>query len=212
MSAFYNDLYVFAPQHNRWIRYTSPSAPLPRSGHQMSVHPLTGNMYLFGGTFPPIILYHRYGLLTAGEFSSPKGNTFYHYNDLHQLHPQSRQFTRIQTSGPAPSARSGHRMIFWRHFLILFGGFHDTSSITKYHNDLWVFDTVEEKWTEIKSGRAPEARSGFTFLTSSEGGVVIGGYAKVKGNNGKLRGVIYNGITRCKRMLTTRYLGTEDEC
>src|SRR5579859_1555284 len=48
-STFYNDLYVFAPPHNRWIRYTSPSAPLPRSGHQMAVHPLTGNMYLFGG-------------------------------------------------------------------------------------------------------------------------------------------------------------------
>ena len=96
--------------------------------------------------------------------------------------------------------------------MILFGGFHDTSSITKYHNDLWVFDTVEEKWTEIKSGRAPEARSGFTFLTSSDGGVVIGGYAKVKGNNGKLRGVVHNGITLSKCMLKTRYLGFEDVC
>ena len=51
-SAFYNDLYVFSPFHNRWTRYTSPSAPLPRSGHQMAVHPLTGNMYLFGGYSP----------------------------------------------------------------------------------------------------------------------------------------------------------------
>ena len=68
-----------------------------------------------------------------GEFSSPKGNTFYHYSDLHQLNPQTRQFTKIQTSGPCPSARSGHRMIFWRHLLLLFGGFHDTSSVTKYH-------------------------------------------------------------------------------
>lgn len=131
-----------------------------------------------------------------GEFSSPKGNTFYHYSDLHQLNPQTRQFTKIQTSGPSPSARSGHRMIFWRHLLLIFGGFHDTSSITKYHNDLWVFDSVEEKWTEIKSphGRCPEPRSGFTFLPSMDGGVVIGGYTKVKGNAGKLRGVIYNGL------------------
>jgi len=87
-------------------------------------------------------------------------------------------------------------MIFWRHHLLLFGGFHDTSSITKYHNDLWVFDSVEEKWTEIKpvGGRSPEPRSGFTFLSSMEGGVVIGGYAKVKGSAGKLKGMIYNGI------------------
>jgi len=86
-------------------------------------------------------------------------------------------------------------MIFWRHYLLVFGGFHDTSSVTKYHNDLWVFDCVEEKWTEIKpvGGRSPEPRSGFTFLPSMEGGVVIGGYAKVKGPAGKLRGVIYNG-------------------
>jgi len=158
----------------------------------MAVHPLTGNMYLFGGTKPPT----RSKLTYIGEFSSPKGNTFYHYSDLHQLNSQSRQFTRIQTSGSSPSARSGHRMIFWRHYLLLFGGFHDTSSITKYHNDLWVFDSVEEKWTEIKpvGGRCPEARSGFTFLPGMEGGVVIGGYAKVKGNAGKLRGVIYNGM------------------
>lgn len=115
---------------------------------------------------------------------------------MYVLNPQSRQFTRVQTSGPSPSARSGHRMIFWRHYLLLFGGFHDTSSVTKYHNDLWVFDSVEEKWTEIKpiGGRSPEPRSGFTFLPSNEGGVVIGGYAKVKGPAGKLRGLIYNGI------------------
>ena len=77
--------------------------------------------------------------------------------------------------------------------MVLFGGFHDTSSVTKYHNDLWVFDSVEEKWTEIK-GKGPEPRSGFTFLPSMDGGVVIGGYAKVKGTAGKLRGTIYNGI------------------
>jgi len=89
-------------------------------------------------------------------------------------------------------------MIFWRHYLLVFGGFHDTSSVTKYHNDLWVFDSVEEKWTEIKpvGGRSPEPRSGFTFLPSMEGGVVIGGYAKVKGVAGKLRGVIYNGTAQ----------------
>ena len=99
-------------------------------------------------------------------------------------------------------------MIFWRHYLLLFGGFHDTSSITKYHNDFWVFDTVEEKWTEIKAvgGRSPEPRSGFTFLPSMEGGVVIGGYAKVKGNAGKLRGVIYNG-TICREDLLMKIFG-----
>jgi hypothetical protein len=87
-------------------------------------------------------------------------------------------------------------MVFWRHFLLLFGGFHDTSSITKYHNDLWVFDSVEEKWREIKllGGKGPEPRSGFTFLPSMDGAVIVGGYAKVKGSNGKLKGVIYNGI------------------
>ena len=147
-----------------------------------------------------------------GEFSSPKGNTFYHYSDLHQLNPQTRQFTRIQTTGPSPSARSGHRLVFWRHYLLLFGGFHDTSSITKYHNDLWVFDVIEEKWTEIKpvGGKAPEPRSGFTFLPSIDGAVLLGGYAKVKGSAGKLHGVIYNGSFLNSLRLICRYLVFED--
>src|SRR5216117_3333921 len=51
-STFYNDLYVYSPCHNRWTKYTCPTAPLPRSGHQMAVHPLTGMMYLFGGPIP----------------------------------------------------------------------------------------------------------------------------------------------------------------
>jgi Galactose oxidase, central domain len=105
---------------------------------------------------------------------------------------------KIQTSGPTPSGRSGHRLIFWRHYLLLFGGFHDTSSVTKYHNDLWVFDSTEEKWTEIKpvGGRSPEPRSGFSFLPSMDGGVIIGGYAKIKGPTGKLRGMTYNGLSQ----------------
>ena len=91
-------------------------------------------------------------------------------------------------------------MIFWRHYLIMFGGFHDTSSITKYHNDLWIFDTIEEKWTEIKhvTSRSPEPRSGFTLLPSNDGAVLLGGYAKVKGPAGKLRGIIYNDIWALK--------------
>lgn len=55
---------------------------------------------------------------------------------------------------------------------------------------------MEEKWTEIKTigGRGPEPRSGFTFLPSMDGGIIIGGYSKIKGNAGKLRGIIYNDI------------------
>ena len=84
-----------------------------------------------------------------------------------------------------PNARSGHRMAMWKHFIVLFGGFVDTGARTTYLQDLWVFDTYEYKWKEIKQNdlRRPSARSGFSFLSTPEGIVLYGGYCKkyVKG-------------------------------
>lgn len=74
------------------------------------------------------------------------------------------------------SARSGHRMAMWKNYLVLFGGFIDTGARTTYLDDceslfwhciaqcteaprrvlsaffraVWIFDTSEYKWKEIK--------------------------------------------------------------
>ena len=49
-----------------------------------------------------------------GEFSSPKQGTFYHYNDLWYLEPATREWTRLETKGKGPPARSGHRMTYYK--------------------------------------------------------------------------------------------------
>lgn len=50
----------------------------------------------------------------VGEFSSPKQGTFYHYNDFWHLDPSSREWTRVETKGKGPPARSGHRMTYFK--------------------------------------------------------------------------------------------------
>ncbi|CAE6469542.1 unnamed protein product [Rhizoctonia solani] len=103
--------------------------------------------------------------LFGGEFSSLNQTTFHH---------------------TSPSARSGHRMALWKHYILLFGGFNDPGIKTRYFDDLWVFDTQLYTWKQIEFGptaRRPSARSGFSFLPSTEGAILHGGYVKeyVKG-------------------------------
>ncbi|KAK0879287.1 Kelch repeat-containing protein 3, partial [Friedmanniomyces endolithicus] len=70
----------------------------------------------------------------GGEFSSPKQGTFYHYNDFWRLEPSTREWTKLEGKG-GPPARSGHRMTFFKNYIVLFGGFQDTSQQTRYLQD-----------------------------------------------------------------------------
>lgn len=165
---FYSDLFVYNIKKDLWNKVTSPNSPLPRSGHAWCRAANTKDIYLFGG-----------------EFSSPKQGTFYHYNDFWKLDPQSREWTRIEVKGKAqnPPARSGHRMVGFKQYIILFGGFQDTSATTKYLNDIWIYDCVNFAWhtPKLQSARAvPDARSSFTLLPHDQGAVLYGGYSRVR--------------------------------
>ncbi|KAK3207502.1 hypothetical protein GRF29_103g1204908 [Pseudopithomyces chartarum] len=165
---FYNDLFVYNIKKDIWNKVTSPNSPLPRSGHAWCRAANTKEIYLFGG-----------------EFSSPKQGTFYHYNDFWKLDPTSREWTRIESKGKAssPPARSGHRMVGFKQYIILFGGFQDTSATTKYLNDIWIYDCVNFVWhtPKLQSARAvPDARSSFTLLPHEQGAVLYGGYSRVR--------------------------------
>lgn len=149
-------------------RVTSPNAPLLRSGHAWTRAANPGHVYLFGG-----------------EFSSPKQGTFHNYSDFWRLEPASREWLRIEPRARdrGPPARSGHRMTYWRHYIILFGGFQDTSNQTRYLADLWIFDTVHFTWHCPALPQAqlkPDARSSFTLLPCEQGAVLYGGYSRVK--------------------------------
>lgn len=168
LAHFFNDLHIYNIARDEWRCVTSPNAPLPRSGHAWTRASNPNHVYLFGG-----------------EFSSPKQGTFHHYADFWRLEPATREWTKIEVKGKdkSPPARSGHRMTYWKQYIILFGGFQDTSNQTKYLADLWVFDAVNYVWHSPALPPAqlkPDARSSFTLLPSDQGAVLFGGYSRVK--------------------------------
>jgi hypothetical protein len=165
-ASFFNDLHIYYIDRDEWRTVTSPNAPLPRSGHAWCRGGNQAQVYLFGG-----------------EFSSPKQGTFYHYNDFWRLEPASREWTRLEPKGKTPPARSGHRLCYFKQYILLFGGFQDTANSTKYLADLWIYDTVNFVWYNPVLPPAqlkPDARSSFTFLPHEQGAVLYGGYSRVK--------------------------------
>ncbi|KAI6856824.1 galactose oxidase [Hortaea werneckii] len=165
LALFNNDLFVYKINSDSWRKVTSPNTPLPRSGHAMCQGGNAGGIYLFGG-----------------EFSSPKQGTFYHYNDFWRLEPASREWTKLEGKG-GPPARSGHRMTYFKNYIILFGGFQDTSQQTRYLNDVWLYDTQRFSWHQPALPPAagkPDPRSSFSFLPHESGAVLYGGYSRVK--------------------------------
>ncbi|KAI7097847.1 galactose oxidase, partial [Hortaea werneckii] len=165
LALFNNDLFVYKINSDSWRKVTSPNTPLPRSGHAMCQGGNAGGLYLFGG-----------------EFSSPKQGTFYHYNDFWRLEPASREWTKLEGKG-GPPARSGHRMTYFKNYIILFGGFQDTSQQTRYLNDVWLYDTQRFSWHQPALPPAagkPDPRSSFSFLPHESGAVLYGGYSRVK--------------------------------
>ncbi|RDL34743.1 putative kelch-containing protein 4 [Venustampulla echinocandica] len=166
LATFFNDLYVYMINRDEWRLITSPNTPLPRSGHAWCRGGNAGGIYLFGG-----------------EFSSPKQGTFYHYNDFWRFEPSNREWTRIEGKGKSPPARSGHRMVYYKNYIVMFGGFQDTSQQTKYLGDLWLYDTQNYVWYNPAlplATQKPDARSSFSFLPHEGGAVLYGGYSRVK--------------------------------
>lgn len=167
LATFFNDLHIYHIDRDVWKTVTSPNAPLPRSGHA----------WCRGGNQA------QYVYLFGGEFSSPKQGTFYHYNDFWRLEPNTREWMRLEPKGKSPPARSGHRMTYFKQYIILFGGFQDTANSTKYLADLWLYDTVNFVWfspTLPPAQLKPDARSSFTLLPHEGGAVLFGGYSRVK--------------------------------
>ena len=174
LATFYNDLFVYLIDKDEWRKITSPNSPLPRSGHAWT-RSTAGDIYLFGG-----------------EFSSPKQGTFYHYNDFWKLETASREWTRIETK-KGPPARSGHRMTFFKGYIVLFGGFQDTSQQTKYLQDLWLYDTHNYTWYNPvlpPATQKPDPRSSFSLHPHDAGAILYGGYSRVKAtaSTGKTKG------------------------
>jgi N-acetylneuraminic acid mutarotase len=138
-------------------------------------------MYVFGGEFA-----------TAWQF--------HHYRDLWRFDLDRNVWEALDTpTGPSP--RSGHRMVVWKHFLVLFGGFYEASRGTKWFNDLWVFSLRTLKWNQIQipsRAQQPSARSGFVFAAHPTQDMVYlyGGYSKVSVSQVAQRGRRFEDMWR----------------
>jgi hypothetical protein len=81
----------------------------------------------------------------------------------------------------------GRLLILLKNYIILFGGFQDTSQQTKYLQDLWIYDCNKFTWfnpTLSVASQKPDPRSSFSLLPHETGAVLYGGYSRVKASAG----------------------------
>ncbi|XP_074589336.1 uncharacterized protein LOC141845177 [Curcuma longa] len=175
----YGDLYRYDVEKNEWKLISSPNSPPPRSAHQAVAW--KNHLYIFGG-----------------EFTSPNQERFHHYKDFWMLDMKTNQWEQLLQKG-CPSARSGHRMVLYKHKIIVFGGFYDTLREVRYYNDLYVFDLDQFKWQEIKPRPGclwPSARSGFQLFVYQDEIFLYGGYSKevVSDKHGSEKGIVHSDM------------------
>lgn len=160
----YGDTFRWNFIKNEWrqVLCGGGPTPTPRSCHQAVVHKHC--MYVFGG-----------------EYSTLK--QFYHFRDLWKFDLKSNSWTEIRANG-GPCPRSGHRMLVWKQYIVVFGGFHDTFRDCKYYNDLFVFHLAEERWEKIDvstvSVPCPRSGCGFFAHPTNDTFFVYGGYVRDK--------------------------------
>ncbi|XP_051148129.1 LOW QUALITY PROTEIN: uncharacterized protein LOC127263167 [Andrographis paniculata] len=157
----YGNLYRYDVDKQEWKHISSPNSPPPRSAHQA-------------------VAWKNYLYIYGGEFTSPNQERFHHYKDFWMLDLRTNQWEQLNYKG-CPSPRSGHRMVLYKHKIIIFGGFYDTLREVRYYNDLHVFDLDQFKWEEIKPRLGclwPSPRSGFQFFVSQDEIYLYGGYSK----------------------------------
>ncbi|KAL8042532.1 hypothetical protein ABFX02_09G058000 [Erythranthe guttata] len=176
----YGDLYRYDVEKQEWKLVSSPNSPPPRSAHQA-------------------VSWKNYLYIYGGEFTSPNQERFHHYKDFWMLDLKTNQWEQLNYKG-CPSPRSGHRMVLYKHKIIIFGGFYDTLREVRYFNDLHVFDLDQYKWQEIKPTPGclwPSPRSGFQFVVYQDTIYLYGGYSKeVTSSDKKVseKGIVYSDM------------------
>lgn len=160
-TSVYNELYRWNVEKNEWKHIESLNTPPPRCAHQAVA--FKDKVYTMKPFFAYTVMDNFQVYIFGGEYATL--DQFYHYRDLWVLDTKTNVWTDItsSTTGPTPSARSGHRMVLWRNYIVLFGGFYEALREVKWFNDLYLFSLQENKWYQVTgefntgyySGRSP---------------------------------------------------------
>lgn len=174
----YSDVYRWSVDKNEWRLIESLNTPPPRCSHQAVFY--QDKIYMFGGEYA-----------TADQF--------YHFRDLWCLDLKTHAWREIRPTGECPSGRSGHRMVVWRNYLILFGGFYEAMREVRWYNDLFFFSFQEEKWIPMiykPNIQLPRPRSGVQMCvnTAEDTLYIVGGYSKEKTQGANKEGRIHEDM------------------
>ncbi|GMI30818.1 hypothetical protein TeGR_g3627 [Tetraparma gracilis] len=161
-----SDLHAYhVPSRSFKVVRASPCPP-PRCSHQAVA--FNGGLYVFGGE-----------LATAEQY--------HHYADFWRLDLRSYRWEQVETvkGSQGPQARSGHRMCLWRGHLVLFGGFFESKTTTRWYNDVWTYSFSSSRWTNhpfSPLAQQPAPRSGCSLGCDPAGtcAFVAGGFTKLK--------------------------------
>ncbi|RYR67622.1 hypothetical protein Ahy_A03g014012 isoform B [Arachis hypogaea] len=177
----YGDLYRYDVEKLEWKLVSSPNSPPPRSAHQA----VAWKNYIY-------LVVNLRLRIKSGSITTRLIDDFWMF-DL-----KTNQWEQLNLKG-CPSPRSGHRMILYKHKIILFGGFYDTLREVRYYNDLFVFDLDQFKWQEIKpkpGAMWPSGRSGFQLFVYQDDIFLYGGYSKEVSSdkNGSEKGIVHSDM------------------
>ena len=173
----FNDLFKWNIERNEWKKVIVDSNKIQKDAYSGGPKPRCSHQ---------AIIFGEYLFVHGGEFSTEQ--QFYHFKDMWRLNLKNYFWEEVKFTGVAPSPRSGHRMVVWRHFFVVFGGFHDTIKETQYFNDIYIFNTKSLHWDKIDSSRyetLPSPRSGVQMVLcpNSDKIFIYGGYSKIKDNS-----------------------------
>ncbi|XP_075138260.1 kelch domain-containing protein 4 isoform X5 [Leptodactylus fuscus] len=112
---------------------------------------------------------------------------------MSQTHPHDA--APIRATG-GPSGRSGHRMVYTKRQLIVFGGFHESTRDYIYYNDVYSFNLDSFTWAKIlPSNTGPSPRSGCQLTTTQDGSIVVyGGYSKQRVKKDVDKGTVHTDM------------------
>lgn len=164
----------------QWISPTSigDAAPPSRVAHAQAA--VGNNIYVFGG---------RNGIEMGENAMNDMWMLQIVLDDTETKNSATIRWTQIISQGDnIPEARSFHKMIAVGTNIYMFGGCGSNGRL----NDLWKFDTIDNKWTSLGLSHVLRGRGGPIVLSLSDGNkiAIVAGFAGEETNDGH----VYNNI------------------